>query len=70
MRVSLKKFTKHPYTLIKKAPLIIELDHKPAFVLMPYVVYKQKYLESTSEEASEFTSPTKKRNRLWLLLFG
>lgn len=76
MRITLKKFAGNPRQLIKKAPVIIMINDKPRYAIIPYVVYKTKVADQPSTPIHQNTvtqhmeKDHKKHNFLWNLLFG
>lgn len=75
MRVTLKKFTKNPYPMIKKAPVIITVNREPRYAIIPYVVYKTTLQQKDHGTIHQNTisqhmqRKSIKHSWLWKLLF-
>lgn len=75
MRVTLKKFLFNPKYYLRRAPVVIVINSRPEFAIIPYVTYKAVY-ENEKIDIHQNTitqhmqASKKKHSRLYRLLFG
>lgn len=75
MKLTLKKFSENPKGYMKKAPLIISINERPTYAVIPYVTYKTKCLDGEMPDLHQNTFTNhihafkSKHPRWWNLLF-
>jgi len=73
MKISLKKFSINPKGYMRRAPVIITVNDRPTYAIIPYVTYKTKWIEGNMPDLHQntFTQHIErfKQKRWWKILF-